>query len=80
MFDKEFKDLWKATRALLKYYDIDKVKPWVVYVWSKEDDIEKTENLFDIYKEEIVFYTKNHYIEPEALNIILKIQEKLKNC
>ena len=31
------------------------------------------------YKEEIVFYTKNHYIEPEALNIILKIQEKLKN-
>ena len=79
MSDKEFKDLWKATRDLLKYYDIDKVKPWVVYVWSKEDDIEKTENLFDIYKEEIVFYTKNHYIEPEALNIILKIQEKLKN-
>lgn len=84
MKDKYYKlydELVETTREILPYYDIDKIKPYSVYIWSKEDKNDPTNwgsNVFDINANEIVFYDKNHKIIKEALPIINKIQYKLK--
>ena len=78
MADDKFEKLWKTVQPLRKYYDIDKVKMWVVYVYDKDNSKNKDWGLFDIYKNEIVFYTDNHTIIEEAKPIIKKIQELLE--
>lgn len=75
--DEIFDELWKTSMLLRKYYDIDKVKPWAVYIYDKDDSKNTDNGLFDIYKDEIVFYTNNHTIIEEAKPIIKKIQEVL---
>lgn len=69
-----YEKLIKAVDELRPYYDIDKIKPYGVYVWMKTD---YQNNVFDIYKNEIYFYNRNHKIPEEALPIIRKIQELL---
>ena len=78
MADDKFEKLWETSMLLEKYYDIDKVKPWVVYVYDKDDSKNKDWGLFDIYKNEIIFYTDNHTIIEEAKPIIKMIQELLE--
>lgn len=63
---------------ILPYYDIDKVKPYSVYIWSKEELDDFGENLFDIEADKIVFYNQQHRIIEEAMPVIQKIQCKLK--
>ena len=78
---KLYDELIEITKEILPYYDIDKAKPYSVYIWSKEDENDPTDwgsNVFDINANEIVFYDKNHKIIEEALPIINKIQYKLK--
>lgn len=82
MTDEEFRDWYFETLRekaykLLPYYDIDKVKAYGVYVWSKEDENGDNENVFDIYDEEITFWTDDHTIIEEAKPIVEDIQHFL---
>lgn len=80
-FVKSYKELVQIANEIRQYYDIDKVKWYSVYIWTKEsevDDDDWGENVFDIEENEIVFYVKDHVIIEEAKPIIKKIQAKLK--
>ena len=80
--DEFYMELHKAVDQIRPYYDIDKIKPYSVYIWTKDmvgDDglIIYGDNVFDIRKDEIVFYDKNHVIPEELMPIIRNIQSKL---
>ena len=77
-FDKYYNNLVETVKPLRKYYDIDKVKTYSVYVWNKADELDNQWNVFDIYSNEIVMYDEEHKIIEEAKPIIKKIQDKLK--
>lgn len=84
MEDKYFKlydELVEIANEIRPYYDIDKVKSYSVYIWTKEVDdngYDCRDNVFDIQADKIVFYDKEHRIIEDALPIIIKIQSKLK--
>lgn len=73
-FDKLYNELRQISKEILPYYDIDKIKSYSVYIWTKGDD---SENVFDIQADRIVFY-EEHEIIKEAKPIIAMMQEKLK--
>jgi len=75
-FDELYNELEEVTKELLLYYDVDKVKPYSVYIWTKG---EYGENVFDIEADEIVFYVKDYVIIEETKPIIEKIQSVLKD-
>lgn len=77
-FNRLYEELTAIVGELRPYYDIDKVKPYSVYVWSKGKENDFGKNVFDIESNEIVFYDKTHKIPEDALPIINKIQSKLK--
>jgi len=70
-----YKELVEIARRLDQYYDIDKIKPYSVCVWTKGKN---GENVFDILANEIVFYSEDHAIIEGAKPIVEKIQSKLK--
>lgn len=70
-----YTELEKIVKEILLYYDVDKVKPYSVYIWTKG---ENGDNVFDIIANEIEFYVKDHIIIEEAKPIIEKIQSKLQ--
>lgn len=78
MTNDKFEKLWKTSMLLEKYYDIDKVKPFAVYVYDKDDSKNSDVGIFDIYKNEIVFYTDDHTIIEDAKPIIKGIQKLLE--
>lgn len=73
---KEYNKLYEISQKLRPYYGIDKVKPWAVFVYSKETD----EDVFDIVVNRLIFYNgyKEEDINKEVLPIIKKIQNQLK--
>lgn len=73
---KQYKKIWEVSQKLKLYYGIDKVKPWGVFVYSKEND----EDVFDILKDKLIFYNeyKETDINKQALPIIKEIQKQLK--
>lgn len=73
-FNWYYDTLCKKVSKLRLYYDIDKIKCYGVYVWNKADNIDEQENIFDIYADEIQFYTDDHTIIEEAKPIIEDIQ------
>ncbi|WP_304576719.1 hypothetical protein [Romboutsia ilealis] len=73
-----YEELVDVSNNLLLYYDIDKIKPYSVYVWSKEKSDDIGENLFDIISDRVIFYNDRHIIIKDAIPIIEKIQYKLK--
>lgn len=82
--DEFYKELRQAVKEIEPYYDVDKIKPYSVYIWTKvseedykSDDYFYGENIFDIMKDEIVFYNKDHVIPEEVMPIIRNIQSKL---
>ena len=77
-FNQLYEELIQSAYELLPYYDIDKIKYYSVYVWSKETTDDFGENLFDIESNDIIFYNKEHKILKDALPTIEKIQAKLK--
>jgi hypothetical protein len=78
-FDLLYDELTQISNEILPYYDIDKIKSYSVYIWTKGDDKDDNgENVFDICEDEIVLYVKDHKIMEEAKPIIEKIQSKLK--
>ena len=75
--DEFYMELHKAVDQIRPYYDIDKVKWYSVYIWTKDDGDISGDNVFDIQKDKIVFYDKNHVIPDEVMPIIRNIQSKL---
>ena len=78
-----YNDLWDLAHELAPWFDIDKVKPYSVYVWTKDiddPDCPFGENIFDICEDRLCFYqcTKPWELPNEAVPIIKKIQEKLQ--
>lgn len=73
-YEYEFDKLFKIAHEIEPWYDIDKVKDYAIYIWTKG---EFGKNVFDIEANDIVFYT-DHEIIPEALPVIKRIQEQLK--
>lgn len=71
----KYDELVQIAKELSPYYDIDKVKPYSVYIWTKGDD---GINVFDITADRIIFYDESHIIPEEVVPIIKKIQDKLK--
>ena len=69
--------LYDLSTKLKPWFDIDKIKPFAVYVWTKGLE---GENVFDIFAEKIQFYTCEAPWEMpnEAMEIIKKIQDVLK--
>ena len=82
MIDKYYElyeELTTISKDIFRYYDIDKIKPYAIYIWTKEDKNNLDgENVFDIEANRLVFYNKEHKIIEESLPIIHKIQSKLK--
>ena len=75
----KYDELCQIAREIEPYYEIDKIKSYAVYIWSKTDDVfDLGENLFDIHADRIEFFVKDHEIIEEAKPIIAKIQEKLR--
>lgn len=77
-FDRLYDELVSVSNKIRPYYDIDKVKPYSVYIWTKDKENDFGENVFDIEIEDIAFYDKKHKIIEDALPIIKEIQYKLK--
>lgn len=69
-----FDKLFKIAHEIEPWYDIDKVKDYAVYIWTKGV---YGENVFDILADELVFYTQ-HEVIPDAVPIILRVQKQLK--
>lgn len=74
-FNILYKELVQITKQLEPYYDVDKIKPYAIYIWTKG---EYGENVFDILTDRVGFYVKEHKIIEEAKPIITEIQFKLK--
>lgn len=87
-YDKLYDELVLIANELRKYYDIDKIKPYSIYVWSKNSTGDYGDNIFDITADKIVFYENlekfdgSNYDESiivkESNPIIERIQLKLK--
>lgn len=71
-----FEELKKLCKKLKRFYDIDKIKPYAVYVWGKSQAEDM--NLFDITADEIVWYVEKKPFIEGSENIISAIQMKLK--
>lgn len=72
---EEYQDLLELTNKLERWYVINKVTWYVVYV----HDIDDPEvNLFDIWTDEIVMFDNDHIIPSKATKVIREIQDKLK--
>ena len=83
--DLLYEELVQAANEIRPYYDIDKIKSYSVYIWTKgnEDADKDTEeywgsNVFDIQENRIVFYVDDHIIPEEVIPIIQNIQSKIK--
>lgn len=84
--DKTYDELMNEIRALANslspWFDIDKIKSYGVYVWTKDtdDEVLDGENVFDIFPDCIRFYRHDNMydISAEAMPVIMDIQKKLK--
>lgn len=76
-FNRLYEELVEVANKIRPYYDIDKIKPYSVYIWTKSEYNDFGENVFDIESDGIEFYDKEHKIIEDALPIIKEIQLKL---
>lgn len=67
-------DLERIAHGLDKWYNLSKVKWYGVYVYSKD---EPSENLFDIFDDKIMYYGDSHVIPPEAMSIVIEVQNQM---
>lgn len=65
-FELQYKKLEDICDKIRPYYDIDKIKPYSVYIWTKGKD---SHNVFDIQSDKIIIYDKKHEIIQEAKSI-----------
>lgn len=53
-----YDELWALSHELTPWFDIDKVKPYSVYVWTKDTDrpdFVHGENVFDIFHDRLTY-------------------------
>ena len=74
--DEWYNELWNLANKLRPYYDIDKVKDYAVYVWTKPEESDR--NVFDIYPDRLEIYDFEHNIKEDAKPIIKQIHRKLR--
>lgn len=74
LYSKLYDELCRISKEILPYYDVDKIKSYSVYIWTKGDN---GQNVFDIQTDKVVYYA-DHVIYKGAESIIAKIQAKLK--
>lgn len=77
-FDELKDELTQLVSELDPWYDIGKVKWYMVEVYNKGRSSNPEDNVFDIFDDEIKYYDDEHAIPPQAMKNILKIQDKLK--
>ena len=83
-FWKSYKELVGIVDEIRTYYDVDKIKSYSVYIWTKDnpnadsEDDRYGQNVFDICEDELIFYVEDHEIIEEAKPVIEKIQAKLR--
>ena len=65
-------ELITLAHKLDPWYDVRQIKWYDVSVWSKEG----AKRLFDIMDDETIWYDDTHIAPPEALTIVLDIQEQ----
>ena len=79
-----YSELTEVVNEIRPYYDVDKIKSYSVYVWTKDnpnadnEDDKYGQNVFDICGDELIFYVEDHVIIEEAKPVIEKIQAKLR--
>ena len=85
-----YDELRNLAHELEQWFDIDKIKPYGVYVWYRpsEEDLkhpncpydEFGENVFDIFSDYLQFYRSSWpwRLPNESMEVIKKIQAKLK--
>ena len=73
-------ELTRIAHGLDPWYDVGKISWYAVYAYEKSDESEPTysNNLFDIFDDEIEYYDDNHIIPKEAMRVILSIQDQMK--
>lgn len=77
--DRWYEHMRELVKKLYHWYDIDKIKPWGVYVWTKDSKGKfDGENVFDIYANEVAIYNEAHKIPDEVWPIIREIQGWLR--
>ena len=80
VYKRMYDDLWDVAHEIQPWYDVDKVKWYSVYIWTKDsqDKPYGGKNVFDICADEIYYYDEDHSIPDDAWPVIHKIQEKLR--
>ena len=79
-----YKELSMIVDEIRPYYDIGKIKPYSVYIWTKDnpnadnEDDTYGQNVFDICGDDLIFYVEDHEVIEEAKPVIKKIQAKLR--
>ena len=79
-----YRELTEIVDGIRPYYDVDKIKDYSVYIWTKDnpnadsEDDRYGQNVFDICEDELIFYVEDHVVIEEAKQIIEKIQAKLR--
>jgi hypothetical protein len=78
-YDIAYDELVEICEKIRQYYDIDKIKSYSVYIWTKDssEDVFDGDNVFDILADRLQFYVEHEIID-EAKPIIEEIQMKLK--
>lgn len=75
----QYDKLYEISQKLRPFYDIDKVKSWGVFCFSKVEE-GFGDDTFDILEDKLIFYNGYKYedIPKEALPIIKDIQNQIK--
>lgn len=78
-YDRLLDELWEVAHEPNPWYDVDKVKDWGVYIWTKPgDDKFSDRNVFDICFDGITYYVDGYIIPDDAWPYINRVLAKLK--
>ena len=72
-------ELWTIAHEENPWFDVDKVKYYVVYIWTKPGNEPYSDtNVFDVFADEIGYYVDRYVIPKDAWPYIRRIQAKLR--
>ena len=73
-------ELTQVVHELDKWYDIGKVRWYMVDVYTKGRDSKPSysDNIFDIFEDEIKYYDDMYVIPSEVAPIVFRIQDQMK--
>ena len=72
-------ELWTVSHEENPWFDVDKVKDYAVYIWTKPGNEPYSDrNVFDVGADEIWYYVDRYVIPKDAWPYIHRIQAKLR--